>query len=130
LCQMVADYYEEMKQPIPKLATAISAVGDPHHIEPTSAEIKAMTKSEVLLSADSSLHPWSRAIVENRKKNAQLKTLLFSTPADYKRELKEGSDEALARFWLYPKNHCAYCSQLHEWINQDKVQPAPKCPYR
>lgn len=130
LCQMVVDYYQEIQAPLPKLATAISAVGDPHHIEPSSAEIKAMTKTEVLLSADASLHPWSRPIVENRKNKKHLKTILFTTPVDYKQELKEASNEALAHFWLYPKIHCAYWQQFHRWLNADETIKAPECPYR
>jgi ABC-type Zn uptake system ZnuABC Zn-binding protein ZnuA len=108
----------------PQLIKAIAAAGDPHHLEPSSDEVKKMLKANVLLAAPSALHPWSRAIVDMRKdKNS---TLEFMTPTNHK--MKEASDEALAHFWLYPKIHCDYWLQLHQFLKVKSMPPS--CPYQ
>lgn len=126
LCQLADDYFKAIETQVPELTKAISAVGDPHHIEPTSAEIKAMTKAEVLLAAPPELHPWSRQIVKIRH-GQKLQT--FEFPLSKAKELgySDASPEALAHFWLYPKIHCQYWEFLHQQLNLTKSLPA--CPY-
>lgn len=111
---------------IPNLTKAISTVGDPHHIEPTSSEVKKMLNSDVLLSAPMQLHPWSQSVTTMRGQSNK-RTLEFETADAFKTVFKNASNEALAHFWLYPKIHCDYWHQFHAWL-KIKSKP-PKCPY-
>lgn len=126
LCQLVEDYLKVTQADIPMLKKAIAIDGDPHHIEPTSAEIKAMTKAEVVLAAPPELHPWSRQVVQIRN-GQQLQTIEFPLANGKELGYEHASPEALAHFWLYPKIHCQYWEYLHQKLA--KATTLPQCPH-
>lgn len=126
LCQLAEDYFKATKVEIPPLEKAISINGDPHHIEPTSSEIKAMTRAEVILAAPAELHPWSRQVVKIRH-DQKLQTLEFPLVKAQELGYQDASPEALAHFWLYPKIHCQYWEFLHQKLA--KSPTLPECPH-
>ena len=127
LCQLVEDYHRANNSELPKLEKAIATIGDPHHIEPSSKEIKNMSKAPVLLAAPMALHPWSNAIVNMRAQNKKTKTFEFKTSKNILTTYTDASLESLAHFWLYPTIHCDYWQQYHQWLNSNKEMPV--CPY-
>lgn len=97
----------------------LTTSGDPHHFEPSSAQIRSLLTSPYLISAPLALHPWMAPVLEKRAQNPELKT--YSLEPDPKfLELYPGAKiESLSHFWLYPEISCQMqsqvASQLKKW---------------
>lgn len=129
VCQLIADYFEASNQPVPPMSKAISSIADPHHIEPTSKEIKKMFNAEYFAAASDQLHPWVKSIIKMRTSESKLKTIQFSLADKEKNKYSNSNSnkEALAHFWLYPDIICSYWTQFHAWLASSAQVPV--CPY-
>lgn len=92
--------------------------GDPHHFEPGPKAIKEMLKVPYLLAPSEHLSSWQKKIIQQRKKDNQLKSHELKLSRDSQRK-EVFTNEVWAHFWLYPKSLCRAKkeieSQLISW---------------
>lgn len=129
VCEVIESYFKSLEVEAPSLTKAIASSGDPHEIEPNSAELKRLYKAQTLISAPSELHPWIIPILEMRQKHKNIKSFQYKIPEKLTEEYPNASNEALAHFWLYPKIKCDFFQKIGQWVSHDQTQKQPPCPF-
>ncbi len=127
LCQLAFDYFKLSNQRMPSLDKAIKVSSDPHEIEPTAKELKALYRTPYLIAGPKELHPWATPILDLRNKNKDLKSFSYEINPEFLKKYPASNGEALAHFWLYPDIKCEVFEKLQKWIN-DNAQIV-ECPY-
>jgi ABC-type Zn uptake system ZnuABC Zn-binding protein ZnuA len=116
LCRLAQSIFVENNVKNFQFQNLVKIVGDPHEYEPSSAEVKALIKADILIAGPVELNPWIKKVNYQRSKISGLKTI--NIPMDKKDYdlYPNATHEALSHFWLYPKNFCALKTKLEEQL--------------